>query len=400
MAAKKEKPKTTGRKEEGKTSEEEGEGLTCPKRPAAEREARSHRSVEVPGSGLQNWLAEPSKSAQPRMKKKHTDGRGEQLRSQSPQLRETPAAQQQVQNTDNNDNKKEEGKKKTRKQEMANPEEEEEEQKEVEEEEKGKKMDVSFFKEYMESLKEWQLQEFDEIKRRIKNAEERMNKMEVAISELAKRVENMEKRETFVDMEVKDLKEKLEESNKKAKEAQELLAQKIDMIENYNRRNNIKIVGLKEDEEGKNMREFIKDWIPRVLGRPESQEEMEIEGAHRTLARKPQPQQKPRSILVKFLRYTTRENILEKAMKKVREDKKLLEYKGQKNFFYPDISFELLKKRKEFNTAKTILWKKGYKFMLRYPAVLKIIIPGQRNRLFSDPEEARKFAEQLQNKQR
>ncbi|XP_069740564.1 LINE-1 retrotransposable element ORF1 protein isoform X1 [Narcine bancroftii] len=309
---------------------------------------------------------------------------------------------QQEETTEDNGNKKEVKKRATKKQQMANPEEEEEEEySEIEEEGKGKIKDIlSLIKGYMESFKEWQTQEFNDLRKRIHNTEEKMNKIDMTLTEMGKKMDKMEERAVAAEMEVEDLKKKLEESNKKAIETQELLAQKIDIMENYNRRNNIKIVGLKEDEEGKNMREFIKDWIPRILGCPELQQEMEIERAHRALASKPQPQQKPRSILVKFLRYTTREKVLEKTMEKVREGNKPLEYKGQKIFIYPYISFELLKKRKEFNTAKAILWKKGYKFILKHPAVLKIFIPGQQNRLFSDPEEARKFAEQLQNRLR
>ncbi|XP_069752190.1 uncharacterized protein [Narcine bancroftii] len=137
MAAKKEKPKTTGRKEEGRTSEEEGEGLTGTRRPAVEREARSLRSVEAPNSGLQKWLTEPNKSAQPRMRedaqdKNNTDGRGDQLRSKSPQLKQTSTTQHQdsqQENIENNENKKEENKnRKSKKQQMTNPEEEDQHQ--------------------------------------------------------------------------------------------------------------------------------------------------------------------------------------------------------------------------------------------------------------------------------
>ncbi|XP_069796507.1 protein phosphatase 1 regulatory subunit 1B-like [Narcine bancroftii] len=174
MATKKEKSKAKVRREEEKTKEVKGEGLTCPKRPAAERETRSLRSVN---NGLQKWLAEPSKSAQPRMRdssrmrdaneQKHTDGRGDQLGSRSPQPATTAAEHlQQEETTEDNRNKKEEKERATKKQQMGNPEEEEEEEeeyREMEEEKKGKiKAILSLIKEYMESFKEWQAQVFND----------------------------------------------------------------------------------------------------------------------------------------------------------------------------------------------------------------------------------------------
>ncbi|XP_069748261.1 protein GrpE-like [Narcine bancroftii] len=268
MATKKEKSKSTVRREEEKTTEEEGEGLTCPKRPAVEREAHFLRSVE---KELQQWLAEPSKSAQPHMReesrmrdaheKKHTDGRGDQLGSRSPQPATTAAEHlQQEETTENNENKKEEKERATKKQQMANPEEEEEEEYSEIEEGKGKVKDIlALVRGYMESFKEWQTQEFNDLRRRINNTEEKVNKIDMTLTEMGKKMDKMEERAVAAEMEVEDLKKKLEVSNKKTKETQELLAQKIDIMENYNRRNNIKIVGLKEDEEGKNMREFIKE---------------------------------------------------------------------------------------------------------------------------------------------
>ena len=171
------------------------------------------------------------------------------------------------------------------------------------------------------------------------------------------------------------------------------MAEKIDALESYTRRNNIKIVGLPEGVEGEDPIIFFQDWIKNCLGvqRPGG---IEIERAHRALRPKPSANEKPRSVLIKFLRFQDREMVLKSVGRNIREGKPI-KYKGNKLLFYPDISNALLKRKKEFNKAKNILWKKGYKFTLLHPATLKIMIKPGENKFFKDFVQAQDFAEVL-----
>jgi len=85
-----------------------------------------------------------------------------------------------------------------------------------------------------------------------------------------------------------------------------------------------------------------------MLGSPPTKE-LDIERADKTLAPRPAGDQedKPRSIIVKFLRYRTKEEILRKALGK----KKLL-LNGRLIYFDQDYPPAVLQKRKEYAEAK------------------------------------------------
>lgn len=94
------------------------------------------------------------------------------------------------------------------------------------------------------------------------------------------------------------------------------LKNKVDQMENQSRRSNIRVVGLKEDSEGRDPVRFFTQWIPDVLGIINFTKLLEIERAHRTSAPKPRPEEPPRAILVRFLCFQDREKILQLARAK------------------------------------------------------------------------------------
>jgi uncharacterized coiled-coil protein SlyX len=73
------------------------------------------------------------------------------------------------------------------------------------------------------------------------------------------------------------------------------LKNKVDQMENQSRRSNIRVVGLKEDSEGRDPVRFFTQWIPEVLGIINFTKPLEIERAHRTSALKPRPDEPPRA---------------------------------------------------------------------------------------------------------
>lgn len=175
------------------------------------------------------------------------------------------------------------------------------------------------------------------------------------------------------------------------------LFEKVDVLENFSRRNNIKIVGLKEGIEGEDPIKFFQDWIPDILQMEEGNRSIEIERAHRALRPKPQHNQNPRSILIKCLRYQDKERILQAAAQGAKKRNGPLMIEGSKVLFYPDISYELLKRRKEFNPVKKALWESGYRFILRYPATLKIFIAEGKAKFFDDYQKAEEFVKESLN---
>lgn len=59
---------------------------------------------------------------------------------------------------------------------------------------------------------------------------------------------------------------RLEGTMKAIKQENESLKDKVEYLENYSRRNNIRIVGMKEGSEGRDPVIFFTEWIPKILG--------------------------------------------------------------------------------------------------------------------------------------
>ncbi|KAJ8348917.1 hypothetical protein SKAU_G00275060 [Synaphobranchus kaupii] len=97
----------------------------------------------------------------------------------------------------------------------------------------------------------------------------------------------------------------LKHINVSLKKENNMLKLKVDDLEGRSRRNNIKIVGIPEREEGNKPAEFIAALIPKLLGEDNFQSVI-IDRAHRTLRSTPPEGAKPRAIIarVHFFRET------------------------------------------------------------------------------------------------
>lgn len=93
------------------------------------------------------------------------------------------------------------------------------------------------------------------------------------------------------------------------------MQEKIIDLEGRSRRNNIRIFGLPEDTEGNSVIKYVEQLLKTELQLPEEMT-LQIQRAHRALAQKPGPNTTPRSIVVNFLQFETKEMILTKAWQK------------------------------------------------------------------------------------
>lgn len=148
------------------------------------------------------------------------------------------------------------------------------------------------------------------------------------------------------------------------------------------RRDNLRIYGIPEGNEGSDMIGFVDKLMKNALDLP-ADRDLGIDRAHRALSqRRNDPQAKPRSIIVKFGSYRTKEEILRSAWQK-------------KQIFYNDIRFyvdhdfpiEVLKKRSEYTEAKKVLREKRIKFQTPYPARMRVFYEDG-TRVFQDASEA------------
>ncbi|KAF3834342.1 hypothetical protein F7725_025546 [Dissostichus mawsoni] len=128
-------------------------------------------------------------------------------------------------------------------------------------------------------------------------------------------------------------------------EQQTKLQDKLSDIEGRSRRNNVRIWGLKEGIEGDSVSEYINRLIHKELGMSEDIK-LEIQRAHRALALNPQPDKFPRAIIVNFLRFEVKENVIKTAWRTV------MEVEGRR----------VAAKRRKYVGLKRILKDKGIRF--------------------------------------
>lgn len=148
------------------------------------------------------------------------------------------------------------------------------------------------------------------------------------------------------------------------------------------RRDNLRIYGIPEDKEGTDMAGFLDKLLKTSLNLPRDRD-LKIERAHRALAPKPTGSQaKPRSIVVRFGSWRTKEDLIKRAWQKK-------EVFCDNVRFYVDHDFppEVLKKRGEYTEARKVLKEKRIKFQTPYPAKMRIFYDDG-TRLFENAAEA------------
>uniref|UniRef100_H2N1V0 L1 transposable element RRM domain-containing protein n=1 Tax=Oryzias latipes TaxID=8090 RepID=H2N1V0_ORYLA len=172
----------------------------------------------------------------------------------------------------------------------------------------------------------------------------------------------------------------------KALESQiQAMTEHVDDLENRGRRKNIRIIGLPEEAEGSNPTRFFETWIPSLLGMEAKNGRVKIERAHRTLAPKPGPNQRPRPVLIRFHNFVDKQRVLDAARRNGS-----VKFQESNIMFFQDLSAAVMPKRKGFYEVKKHLRYTSAKYMMLYPATLKILHHGEA-RSFDSPERTPKL---------
>ena len=95
-------------------------------------------------------------------------------------------------------------------------------------------------------------------------------------------------------------------------EQQRYLQQKVTDLESRSRRNNVRVFGVAEGEEGDSMMQFIVNLIKSELTMLRDVD-LKIQRAHRSLAPRPPTGAPPRPIIVNFQEFSTKEMVLREA---------------------------------------------------------------------------------------
>lgn len=218
-----------------------------------------------------------------------------------------------------------------------------------------------------------------------KNANERFDRIETQLDNmqatLNKHTEEIDKQRI--------ISVKLQERIKKAETTASIHGDSLDQIqskladlEDRSRRDNLRLMFLKEGAEKGNALAYlnanIPKWFPRLAANPP-----ELMRAHR-VGHLRQSTSAPRVLLMKFLRYIDRDHILKEA----RENP--IEVDGHTIRFTADYSDHTSKRRRPCFPVMHRARQQGYQAFLLYPAVIKLI-RGSEQHLFCDPSEAEKF---------
>lgn len=164
------------------------------------------------------------------------------------------------------------------------------------------------------------------------------------------------------------------------------LKAKLSDLEGRSRRQNIRIVGLPESVEGNRPTAFFSQLLFDLFGEKTLSSIPELDRAHRSLAPKPGPKDRPRPVIIRFHRFQVKEQVIREARK--RTD---LEYNGHRLRFYDDYTADVLKQRAEYKDVMAELYKRGLRPSLLFPAKLRITLQNGEKKWVSSVSDATRF---------
>lgn len=221
----------------------------------------------------------------------------------------------------------------------------------------------------------------DLMNRRFDNLEEKLETLTNNQAALTKRVEEVELQGLDHELRIKTLEQELSATRK----MNEKLSAKIIDLEGHSRRNNVKIVGIPEGEEGGRPTEFVTKLIPTLFGENNFPNPVTVDRAHRVpLPRRSLDPKRPRTIIARIHFYQEKELLL--RLSRSQE----LTYNGARVFMFPDYTAEVMEQRRAFREVMKTLRAKEIQFTLRYPARLQVKYNDQ-VKIFTSPAEAETF---------
>lgn len=189
----------------------------------------------------------------------------------------------------------------------------------------------------------------------------RLGVIETDMKEVTNRMDETEGRVAEMEAFSADAREVLSHTLELNEHLQERLAD----LEARSRRNNIRIHGVEEGAEKDDMLGFVEGFIKVELDLPD--QPLGIQRCHRSLAAKPPQEANPRSIVLCFLEFKTKELVLQTAWKK-----KQIQYNGRRVFFEQDYTTDILAKRRAYAPIRKTLKEKGVRFQTLYPSRLRV----------------------------
>lgn len=218
-----------------------------------------------------------------------------------------------------------------------------------------------------------------------------LNRLETSVGEIKQQMEKLNERLTTVEHRVSNAEDRSIRHERALgyllrREAR--LTAKQDDMENRLRRNNIRVYGIPEEAEGKEMVPFMVEFFRTTLTLKDDVE-IKLERAHRAIAPKPKTKASTRSIIVRFLDFSVKQAVLQQAWKQ-----RDITFQGQKVYFDQDYSPDVQRKRKQVREVIKRLREKNIKAQSAYPAQLKVFLDTG-VKVFPSLLEAQSFLKEL-----
>lgn len=216
--------------------------------------------------------------------------------------------------------------------------------------------------------------------------EQKLTELHSILDKLSSRVVDNTKRITETENRISDgenrtatLENKLAELEQRVR----ILTDRAEDGENRSRRDNIRIVRLKEGAEGNQAVKFFGTWLPDTLGLDTKRGSIKIDRAHR--ASGPPKTNYNQPVIIKLHNFSDKQRILAA----VREKGEII-YQGDNIYIRQDLSVQVREARRQFNGVCERLIQRGLRFQMRYPASLCFILNGEQCS-FKSPREAEDF---------
>lgn len=218
-----------------------------------------------------------------------------------------------------------------------------------------------------------------------------LNRLETSVGEIKQQMEKLDERLTMVEHRVSNAEDRSIRHERALgyllrREAR--LTAKQDDMENRLRRNNIRVYGIPEEAEGKEMVPFMVEFFRTTLTLKDDVE-IKLERALRAMAPKPKTKASTRSIIVRFLDFSVKQAVLQQAWKQ-----RDITFQGQKVYFDQDYSPDVQRKRKKVREVIKRLREKNIKAQSPYPAQLKVFLDTG-VKVFPSLLEAQSFLKEL-----